>query len=140
MEETCMMEIPDQLRCLFSAQIEERDGSYVVEIPEREHRLGNVSEGGTYRVAVLSHPGESDTEAEPNRARGPQEAPVEQGETREVEVETIGDQGDGIVRVERGYVVIVPDTERGERVAIEITDVRQNVAFAEVVERLSYYE
>jgi predicted RNA-binding protein with TRAM domain len=34
----------------------------------------------------------------------------------------------------------VPDTKKSERVNIEITDVRQNVAFAEVVNRLSYYE
>jgi predicted RNA-binding protein with TRAM domain len=30
--------------------------------------------------------------------------------------------------------------EDGERVTIEITDVRGNVAFAEVVERLSFYD
>jgi predicted RNA-binding protein with TRAM domain len=52
----------------------------------------------------------------------------------------IGDQGDGITRVERGFVVIVPDTKETERVTIEITDVRENVAFAEVVERVSYYD
>jgi predicted RNA-binding protein with TRAM domain len=65
---------------------------------------------------------------------------VDEGETREVEIEDIGEQGDGITRVERGFVVIVPDTEQGERATVEITDVRENVAFAEVVERLSYYE
>jgi len=36
--------------------------------------------------------------------------------------------------------VIAPDTEVGERVTVEITDVRANVAFAEVVERKSTYE
>ena len=36
--------------------------------------------------------------------------------------------------------VIVPDTKETERVTIEITDVRENVAFAEVLERVSYYE
>jgi Predicted RNA-binding protein, contains TRAM domain len=65
---------------------------------------------------------------------------IEESEIREVEIEDIGDQGDGITRVERGFVVIVPDTKESERVKIEISDVRQNVAFAEVVERLSYYE
>ena len=72
--------------------------------------------------------------------RGRQRPPVEEGETRRVEIEDLGDQGDGITRVERGFVVIVPDTDQGERVEIEITDVRENVAFGEVVERLSYYE
>jgi len=137
------MDIPDQLRCLFSAQVEERDGSYVVEVPRQEVRLGDVQNGETYRVALLpasstDEPDESETE--PEREHSPQKPPVEEGEQRTVEIEDIGDQGDGITRVERGFVVIVPDTDQGERVTIQITDVQQNVAFAQVVERLSYYE
>ncbi|WP_338740770.1 TRAM domain-containing protein [Haloplanus salilacus] len=142
------MEISDQLRCLFSANIEERGDSYVVEVPEQEIQLGDVQEGETYRVAVLPSPSteesdvidddetEADTQPEPAR----QTPPVEEGEQRTVEIEDLGEQGDGITRVERGFVVIVPDTEQGERVTVEITDVRENVAFAEVVERVSYYE
>ncbi|WP_254821393.1 TRAM domain-containing protein [Haloglomus halophilum] len=141
------MEIPDQLRCLFSAQVTEADGTYRLEIPEQEVQLGGLSEGGTYRVALLD--AASDTEdgrapTEPARdhpeERDHPEPPVEEGETLTVDIEDIGDQGDGITRVERGFVVIVPDTEQGERVRIEITDVQQTVAFADVIERLSYYE
>jgi len=94
-------------------------------------------------VAILSSPSTDDTcdtETEPERQRGPPKPSVEEGEQRTVEIEDIGDQGDGITRVERGFVVIVPDTEQGERVTVEITDVRENVAFAEVVERVSYYD
>lgn len=69
-----------------------------------------------------------------------QKPPVETGETRQVEIESIGEQGDGITRVERGFVVIVPDTEVGERVRITVTDVRDSVAFAEVEERIDDYE
>lgn len=147
------MEIPEQLLCLFSAEVEQRDGSYVVEIPKREFELDTIDEGETYRVGVLSRltkstdrgeakpESRSESKRSPSEpARGPPEPPVEEGETRVVEIEDIGEQGDGITRVERGYVVIVPDTEKGERVRIEITDVQQNVAFAEVVERISYYE
>ncbi|SDJ99863.1 Predicted RNA-binding protein, contains TRAM domain [Halovenus aranensis] len=137
------MEISDQLRCLYSATVEERDGSYVVEVPEQEIQLGDLQEGETYRVAVLPSPSNddaSDTDTEPERERGPPKPPVEEGEQRTVEIENLGDQGDGITRVERGFVVIVPDTEQGERVTVEITDVRENVAFAEVVERVSYYD
>lgn len=46
--------------------------------------------------------------------------PVEDDECRVVEIEDVGEQGDGIARAERGYVIIVPDTEPGERVVIEI--------------------
>ena len=137
------MEISDQLRCLFSATVEERGDSYVVEVPENEVRLGDIQAGETYRVAVLPSPSDGeaiDTDTEPERERGPPKPPVEEGETRTVEIEDIGDQGDGITRVERGFVVIIPDTEQGERVTVEITDVRENVAFAEVVERVSYYD
>jgi len=47
------MEISEQLRCLFSANIEEQDESYIVEVPEQEVHLGDLQEGDTYRVAVL---------------------------------------------------------------------------------------
>jgi len=140
------MEISEELECLFSASIVEQDGSSVIEVPERELQLGDLQQGETYRVALVSSPTQSESEqteqAEPEsqQQRQPPEPPVEEGETREVEIEDLGEQGDGITRVERGFVVIVPDTKKSERVNIEITDVRQNVAFAEVVNRLSYYE
>ncbi|GAB6862007.1 TRAM domain-containing protein [Haloplanus litoreus] len=140
------MEISEELECLFSASIEKQDGSYVIDVPERELQLGDLQQGETYRVALVSSPTQSEpeqsdqAETDSQQERDPPEPPVEDGETREVEIEDIGEQGDGITRVERGFVVIVPDTKESERVKIEITDVRQNVAFAEVVDRLSYYE
>ncbi|QUO47209.1 TRAM domain-containing protein [Halorubrum ruber] len=137
------MEISKQLRCLFSGKVEERDGSYVVEVPQQEITLGELQADKTYRVAVLPSPetnGAKNTNTDQQPEQTPQTPPVEEGEQRTVEIEDIGDQGDGITRVERGFVVIVPDTKQSERVTIEITDVRENVAFAEVVERISYYE
>jgi len=140
------MKISEELQCLFSASIEEQDGSYVIDVRERELQLGDLQQGETYRVALVSSPTQSEPEQSEQAETGshskrePPEPPVEESEIREVEIEDIGDQGDGITRVERGFVVIVPDTKESERVKIEISDVRQNVAFAEVVERLSYYE
>lgn len=137
------MEISEQLRCLFSGTVEERDGSHMVEVPEQEIQLGDLQAGDTYRVAVLQSPStddadDTDVDSQPEQATP--SPPVEEGEQRTVEIEDIGEQGDGITRVERGFVVIVPDTEQGERVTVTITDVGQNVAFADVVERVSYYE
>jgi len=137
------MDIPDQLRCLFSATVEERDTSCVIKVPAQELQLGDIQQGETYRVALLlsltaDENKKADTASQ--RKRGPPKPPVEDGEQRTVEIEDIGDQGDGITRVERGFVVIVPDTDVGERVIVEITDVRETVAFAEVVKRLNYYE
>jgi Predicted RNA-binding protein, contains TRAM domain len=59
--------------------------------------------------------------------------PVEEGEQRDVEIEHLGDQGDGIAKVERGYVVIVPETTTRDRVTVEMQQVRENVAFAESI-------
>ena len=137
------MEISEQLSCLFSGKVEERNGSYLIEVPEQEIRLGELQADETYRVAVLPSSATNETnntDADPQPEQAPQTPPVGEGEQRTVEIEDIGDQGDGITRVERGFVVIVPDTKRSERVTIEITDVRENVAFAEVVERVSYYD
>ncbi len=70
----------------------------------------------------------------------PSSPPVAEGETRVVEIENIGDKGDGVARIDGGYVVIVSDADVGERLRVEMEQVRENVAFAEVVERLPYYE
>jgi predicted RNA-binding protein with TRAM domain len=137
------MEISDQLQYLFSARVEEMEDSYVVKIPEQEVQLGTLSSGKTYRIGVLSQePNKepSSDRTDTDTTESPAEPPVSEGETRTVEIEDVGDQGDGLTRVERGFVVIVPETDVGERVRIEISDVRETVAFGEVVERLSYYD
>jgi len=137
------MEIPDQLQCLFSSTVREQDGSYIIELPEQEVQVGDLQPGATYRVALLpTSSGNTETNAANETAhdRASQRPPVTEGDRRTVEIENTGDQGDGITRVERGFVVIVPETDPGERVEIEITDVRDTVAFADVVERIDYYE
>lgn len=133
------MEIPPKLLTLFSAEVDQQDGSFVIEVPEQEVDIGNVQRDGTYRVAILPGPDETDsdddTEAEQVDGSDRSDPPVEEGERRTVEIESLGDQGDGVTRVERGFVVIVSDTSPGERVTVEITNVRENVAFADVVDR-----
>ena len=136
-----MVEIPDSLRSVFSATVHERDGTHVVEVPVGEVEHGAVEPGETYRVAILSGAKRSGSEREPARPGGDRdddrsgvpEPPVEEGEIREVTVETLGDQGDGIAKVERGYVVIVPGARPGDSPTVRIEQVRRNVAFATVV-------
>jgi predicted RNA-binding protein with TRAM domain len=136
------MEISDDLLCLLTAQVSAEDDSYHIEIPEREIENGAIDTSGAYRVAML--PTESSTEpdfsvdqqTEPTpEPESDQQPPVDIGETREVEIDSIGDKGDGITRIDRGYVVIVPDTEVGDRATVRIETAKENVAFAEVVER-----
>ncbi len=137
-----MVEIPDRLECLFSASIDQRGDSYSIEIPREELEEGAISRDDTYRVAVLpSTPQNRATSARqqggsaPNTdmvERDPQTPPVAEGDVREVTIETIGDQGDGIAKIDRGYVVIVPGARPDDEVSIEITQARENVAFARV--------
>jgi len=135
------MEISEKLLCLFSADVREEDGEYVVDVPRREIETGSLEPGETYRVALISRSeseadeaGDGSIDASASHADDGPQPPVEPGEMRYVEIEDLGKQGDGIARVERGYVIIVPDTEVGERVKIEVTEVKSNFAVGEVVE------
>ena len=138
-----MVEIPDSLRSLFTARVEERDGRYVIEVPESEIEHEAAVPGETYRVAVLppastAQAPSPDTETDTglrqaDREPGPPAPPVDEGEVREVTIESVGDQGDGIAKVERGYVVIVPGARPGDQPTVEIEQVKENVAFARVI-------
>jgi predicted RNA-binding protein with TRAM domain len=138
--EVSPLEISDKLLCLFSAEVRSDDDSYTIEIPRREIETGSIEAGETYRVALISRDVKTDdtadTSATTTATTGTDEPqpPVEAGELRYVEIEDIGKQGDGIARVERGYVIIVPGAEVGERVKVEITEVKSNFAVGEVIE------
>lgn len=131
------MEISDNLLTLFSGTIEKHGGSYIVEIPQREIEVGDLQEGEIYRIGVSSKPTKSaeNPELSTQRSSSTETPPVEEGDVLDVEIEDVGDQGDGIARVGPGYVVIVPDTKLGERVSVRISETRENVAFADVIER-----
>ena len=159
-----MVEITDSLACLYTGRVESRGDEYVVTVPASEIEHGSVEVGETYRVAVLDRSGSEDAASDADRngssvpdsdgassgspsddgqrptSRGAAGAvqpdpPVSEGEVRDVTIETLGDKGDGIAKIERGYVVIVPDAEPGEEPTVEITSVRENVSFANVVEK-----
>lgn len=51
-----------------------------------------------------------------------------------IEATTVGEQGDGIARVDHVYVLIVEDAQLDEEVVVEIEKVQSNVAFATVIE------
>jgi len=130
------LEISDELLCLFSADVSESGDTYTVEVPRREVETGAVEPGETYRVALISRSQRAEDDEDPSESTPSSEPqpPVEPGELRYVEIEDIGKQGDGIARVERGYVIIVPGAEVGERVKIEVTEVKSNFAVGEIIE------
>lgn len=137
------MQLSDDLLTVFTAEIESGNRGAVVSVPDRELAIGDLERGGRYRVAILPPAAGADdseggaesrsarAENRPQRGAGP---PVDEGEELDVEIEDVGDQGDGIARIGPGYIVFVPSTEVGDRVTIAITEARENFAFAEVVE------
>ena len=58
--------------------------------------------------------------------------PVQEGQEYDVEIEGIGEKGDGIAKI-NGYVVIVPNVQKGDRVKVKVNAVRGKVSFAEVI-------
>ncbi|ALG83087.1 TRAM domain-containing protein [Halanaeroarchaeum sulfurireducens] len=115
----------------------------VIEVPSSEVDHEALTANETYRVALLDSPSSTEpaTQQEPESiaVRGtmdPSSAgpPIDEGEVRDVTIETVGDQGDGIAKVERGYVVIVPGAQPGDEPTVEIEQVQENVAFASIVD------
>lgn len=139
------MEISENLLTMYHAEIEQQGDSYIIEVPEREISVGAIDEDGIYRIAIATPKTKAseatdfkeNTDPSQEQQQSGSLPPMSQGDDIDVEIEDVGDQGDGIARVGPGYVVIVPDTELGERVSVRITNVRENMAFAEVVE---YYD
>lgn len=58
--------------------------------------------------------------------------PVQEGQIYDVEIEGIGEKGDGIAKVQ-GYVIIVPNVKKGDKVKVKVNAVRGKVSFGEVI-------
>ncbi|MDB2253539.1 deoxyribonuclease, partial [Halorubrum ezzemoulense] len=48
------MDISETLQTLYTATVEQDDGTYQITVPDREIATGTLSEGETYRVALIS--------------------------------------------------------------------------------------
>lgn len=83
-------------------------------------------------VRESSRPGAADTDSSGDAQSN--QPPVTEGETLQVQIEELGDKGDGIARVGPGYIVFVSETEVGQQPRVTITSVRENFAFAEVLD------
>ena len=66
-------------------------------------------------------------------AKGRMTAPVEVGDTLDVEIVGTGDEGDGIAKID-DYTLFVPGAEEGETVEVEVTDLKPRFGFARRVE------
>lgn len=61
---------------------------------------------------------------------------IEEGETYELRIESVGRKGDGIAKVDK-YMIFVPRTTKGEVVQAKVKKISGTLAFAELVERKS---
>jgi len=141
-----MTQTGTDLRCLFSGKIRrDSNGDFVVTIPTTEIDHGPIQPGNCHQIGIFD-----EVDAEPGafqgRSRDPDgpaaqgppsgEPPVEEGEELTVKIEGKGEEGDGVAKVPPGYVIMVPETEVGEEVKIQVTATRENVGFGTVVGRL----
>ncbi len=61
---------------------------------------------------------------------------IEEGETYELRIDSVGRKGDGIARVDK-FMIFVPGTAKGDIVRAKIKKISGTLAFSEVVERKS---
>ncbi|RDI69981.1 TRAM domain-containing protein [Halopelagius longus] len=164
-----MLEIPDSLKLFFETSLQQSEDKYTIHVPREFVEEGSLDTEQTYRIAVIertaaersSEPSEPLEEGTSTESRSPETTrsesqvreqyaatptrshspvpPVEEGETRTVSIDSLGEEGDGIAKVENGFIVIVSDTQPGDRVEVEITDVKTNVAFAEPISEPTVY-
>lgn len=126
------MNIPDRVYSIFTAEIESGSNP-IISVPKQEIEVGDLTVGENYRIAILP-PVDGAAQSKERRSESQPELPVETDEVLEVEIEDIGEKGDGIARIGPGYVVFVPNTAVGDRVAIKITEARENFGFGEIIE------
>lgn len=137
--------VSDNVYCVVPVIVELVDGRYVIEIPDSVMENGGIDRGEVCRVAMLEpaskHGGGSEgdslsqtgyTKGVGSRGEGP---PVSVEDILELEITSVGDQGDGVARTEEGYVIFVPGTHKGDRVAVEIREVNPQYAFGDVIPR-----
>lgn len=59
---------------------------------------------------------------------------IEEGETYELRIESVGRKGDGIARVDK-FMIFVPGTAKGDIVRAKIKKISGTLAFSEIVEK-----
>lgn len=131
-----MPPIPNSLLSYFSANIKKQGDTYIIEVPEHEIDNGSLELDSQHKVAVFGSEEEQEnqsvTPSEQELTSG-MTPPVREGETRTVEIIDKGSEGDGITRINEGYVLIVPDGAVGETLEVEVVSVNPNFAIGEKI-------
>lgn len=136
-----MTENDSSIVCKYTAQLKTENGRYVIAVPDAEVEYGPLTTDGAYQVTIerVTAQSQDTTTTATSSNSGPQasgtQAPVAEGERVNVEIEDLGQQGDGIARVGPGYVLIVPGSDVGDSVTVEVQEINPNFGFAEIVAR-----
>lgn len=147
------MQIPERLVFLNPLRNQENisvdESDVTIHIPQLAN-IVDIDDDSDLRIAVFEASGDWDSEREPSlheeymgsSSNGMQSAagetvslPVEENQRFDgVEVVDVGDEGDGIVKID-GFVVFIPDGYDllGEQVDIKITEVQDSHADAELL-------
>jgi len=132
-----MFDTSGTLQSIYTAEVTERDDAYIIEIPDRELELGAIDPEDIVQVALFTSSDTSasraDTHSETDNSRQTSneqeqradDPPVSEGETLEVTIESVGEQGDGVAKVDRGYVLIIPGTKPGEQPVVKVETVKK---------------
>lgn len=125
---------PNTFRFCADAELKKRSGgsSYVLEIDEETVNEAGAEPGETLRIGLFEplEKGASMSTALDSKSTSSTK-PVSEGDMIEVTPEDTGSQGDPLAEVE-GFAVIIPHGTLGETQAVEITEVKDRFAFADV--------
>jgi len=136
-----MTKISRKLACLYSAMIDTEGDSSTIAVPKRESITPARSNRDPPRALLTSTQSDSETAtASPTtEAESSPPSSIDQPSVTEddVETETLGDQGDGIAKIDPGYVIIVPETAVDDRVAVRIDTAEANMVSVEIIKLLT---
>jgi len=60
--------------------------------------------------------------------------PVKEGDVLEVTIESVGGKGDGMAKL-NGFVIFVPNAQKGETLKVKITSLKRTFGVAERVDQ-----
>lgn len=113
-------------------------GNIISETEFADNQFYSVFEGynspkGFLCINCIKNIGENTSMEEGNKVEKYEiDPPVQVGEELEVEIESVGEKGDGLAK-KNGFVLFVPTAKQGDKVRVRVTRVLRKVGFAEVV-------
>lgn len=110
----------------FDAEVSIQEDEVVFEVPSQILARSPVAPEELVRVGLFEQKNSSD-----GSSNSGQTPPIVEGDRLTLEIVTEGEQGDGVGFVDE-FAVIVPGGSVGTRPTVEVTDVKDSYAFAQL--------